>query len=179
METSEIVKSAKSYLIFEGVLALLFGISILLWPGVTLATVITFVGIYGIISGIVMFCSGVFAEKGKPTRASSVMMGLVSVLFGLLILNMPIAFAAYSTLFIAMLVGIQGIYYIINSFSQSKETTGSRVMLLIVGVVSVLFMFWVIANPVAGAIAILFYFAMMLIITGATLIAVGSSLKAK
>ena len=180
METSEYLKSAKSYIIFEGILAVLLGLAILLVPDLTVATILLFIGFYGIIHGLIMVAMGLFAQKDKGHRGLSVALGAVSILFGLIVLNMPVLYVAFNVYLIAAMIGIQGIYYVIHSFSSKvKESKGHNVMMLIGGILSVLFATWVIFNPFAGTLLLVFILALTLIISGALTIAAGASVDTK
>jgi len=176
---SELLKSAKTYLVVEGLLALGLGLVILLWPGLSVATIILFIGWYGVIHGIVLFFEGAFAHKDTSDRGLGVVMGILSVIFGLLVLNVPVFFAAFYLFFIAAMIGVQGIYYIVSGFT-SEESKGHKVMVFIAGVLAVLFSFWVIfINPKAGATLLLFVLSVMLLLSGSVLVAAGTSIKTK
>ncbi len=180
METTEYLKSAKAYIIFEGVLAVLLGLAILLIPGITVTTILLFIGYYGIIHGIILVAMGFFAQKDKGHRGLSVALGAVSILFGLIVLNMPVLYIAFNLYLIAAMIGIQGIYYVIHSFnSRGNESRGHNIMMLIAGILSVLFALWVVFNPLSGALLLVFFLALTLIVSGALTIAAGSSIESK
>jgi len=180
METTEFLKSAKFYIIFEGILAVLLGMAILLIPDLTVTTILLFIGYYGIIHGLVLVVMGMFAQRDKGHRGLSVALGAVSVLFGLIVLNMPVVYIAFNLYLIAAMIGIQGIYYVIHSLSsKDKDSKGHNVMLFIAGVLSVLFAMWVVFNPLSGALLLVFILSLMLIISGALTIAAGSSVDTK
>jgi len=178
MDTSEYLKSAKFYIVFEGILAVLLGMAILLVPDLSIATILLFIGYYGVIYGAILAIMGMFAKKDKGHRGLSVAMGGVSILFGLLVLNMPILYVAFNLYLIAAMIGIQGIYYIIHSF-DSKETKGHDTMLFIAGLLAVLFAVWVVFNPLASVVLLVFILAITLIISGALTIAAGSTIETK
>jgi|GEM_PF-2939661 len=180
METTEYLKSAKAYVILEGVLAVLLGLAILLVPDITVTTILLFIGYYGVIHGVVLVAMGLFAQKDKGHRGLSVALGAVSILFGLVVLNMPVAYIAFNLYLIAAMIGIQGIYYVIHSFnSRGNESRGHNIMMLIGGILSILFATWVVFNPLSGALLLVFILALTLIISGALTIAAGSSIETK
>jgi uncharacterized membrane protein HdeD (DUF308 family) len=180
METTEYLKSAKFYIIFEGILAVLLGLAILLVPDLTIETILIFIGFYGVIHGLILVGMGMFAQRDKGHRGLSIAVGAVSILFGLIVLNMPVVYIAFNLYLIAAMIAIQGIYYIIHSFSpKDKESKGHNVMLFIAGVLAVLFALWVVFNPLAGVLLLVFILALTLIISGALAIAAGSSIETK
>ncbi|MEI6266858.1 MAG: DUF308 domain-containing protein [bacterium] len=176
---SELLKSAKTYLVVEGLLALGLGLIILLWPGLSVATIILFIGWYGVIHGIVLFFEGAFAHKGTSDRGLGVVMGILSVIFGLLVLNVPVFFAAFYLFFIAAMIGVQGIYYMVAAFT-SEESKGHKVMLFIAGILALLFSFWTIfINPINSGRILVFLLSVMMLLSGAVLVAAGTSIKTK
>jgi len=180
METTEYLKSAKAYIIFEGVLAVLLGLAILLIPGITIATIILFIGWYGIIHGLILVAMGFFAQRDKGHRGLSVALGAVSILFGLIVLNMPVLYIGFIVYLIAAMIGIQGIYYIIHSFnSRGNESRGHNIMMFIGGVLSILFALWVVFNPLSGTLLLVFILSLTLIVSGALTIAAGASIETK
>jgi len=76
MGSKELLKSAKTYIIFEGVLAILFGLILMLWPGLSVATFIMSIGFYGIIHGLISLVMGVFFN---PKEGGLLMIFLLSL----------------------------------------------------------------------------------------------------
>ena len=178
MEATSLLQSVKTYMVFEGLASVLLGLVILLWPGLTVSVVLTLVGIYGIVRGLILFFKGTFAHKGETERALGIVMGMISVLFGLLVLNNPVAFAAFGLIFVAAVVGVQGIYDIASAFTLNS-TTGHRVLVFIAGALALLFTVWTVTNPAAGGLFLVLYLAVTLIFAGSATIVVGSSIKLK
>jgi uncharacterized membrane protein HdeD (DUF308 family) len=80
----EAVGRSWGWLLLLGVLTLLFGVALLVWPGKTLVVIATFLGVYLLVSGIFQIVAG-FATSGLDggMRALAVVAGIVSVLLGL------------------------------------------------------------------------------------------------
>ena len=178
MDSMELLRSAKSYIIFEGVLAVLMGLIIMLWPGLTVATIILFIGIYGIIHGVVLVGMGIFAQKGEERRSLSIGTGILSILFGLIVLNMPVLYAAFNLYVIAAMIGVEGIFLMVHSFT-SDETMGHKIMMFIAGVLTILFAIWAMFNPLSGGLLLVFFLSLTLIISGSLTIVAGVSIKTK
>jgi len=179
MNSKELLESAKTYIIFEGILAILFGLILMLWPGLSVATFIVFIGFYGIIHGIILLIMAIFSQKGEPNRGLSVATGALSLLFGIIILNMPVLYAAFNLYVIAAMIGIEGIFLAFHGFTASKDSSGHKIMLTVAGILTLLFSIWVFTNPKEGGILMIFLLSLTLIISGALTIAAGSSIKTK
>lgn len=179
MDSKELLTSAKTYIIFEGVLAILFGLILMMWPGLSVATFVMFIGFYGIIHGLISLIMGIFSQKGDPNRGLSVATGALSFLFGIVILNMPVLYAAFNLYVIAAMIGVEGVFLAIHGFTADKDKTGHKLMLTIAGILTILFAIWVFFNPKEGGLLMIFLLSLTLIISGALTIAAGSSIKTK
>ena len=71
-----------------GIISLLAGVAVLVWPGRTLIVVAVLFGIYWIVNGAVELFMALSA-RGVPGRGWTVVMGVISMLAGLLVLVYP------------------------------------------------------------------------------------------
>lgn len=80
----EAVGRSWGWVLLLGVLTLLFGLALLVWPGKTLVVIATLLGVYLLVSGIFQIVAG-FATTGLDggMRALAIVAGIVSVLLGL------------------------------------------------------------------------------------------------
>lgn len=179
MNSKELLESAKTYVIFEGVLAVLFGLMLLFWPGLSVATFIIFIGIYGIIHGIILLIMAIFSQKGESNRGLSIATGALSLLFGIVIMNMPVLYAAFNLYVIAAMIGIEGIFLAFHGFTSGEGSTGHKIMLVVAGIFALLFSIWVFCNPKEGGILMIFLLSLTLIISGALTISAGASIGTK
>jgi uncharacterized membrane protein HdeD (DUF308 family) len=73
----------------RGVLAIAFGVSILVWPHVTLSTVVVLFGLYAILDGLWAIAAGMRASTRLFDAWPVLLEGVVSVALGLLALARP------------------------------------------------------------------------------------------
>jgi uncharacterized membrane protein HdeD (DUF308 family) len=73
-----------------GVVSILFGILVLVWPGISLAILVIMVGIWAIIIGILQTVSSV-GHRAVPNSGWvwGIIGGALSILFGILVLIWP------------------------------------------------------------------------------------------
>jgi uncharacterized membrane protein HdeD (DUF308 family) len=76
-------------LIFEGVLSIAAGVLAFLWPGITALSLLFIIGIWAIINGCIEIAAAIRLRKVIANEWWLVLAGVVSVLFGLLILARP------------------------------------------------------------------------------------------
>jgi len=125
-------------LIVMGIVAIVLGVLVLVWPNATLLVVAITFGIQLIIGGAVRLAvSRDLPREPGWVRPVSMLLGALSIIAGIICLFRP----GTSLLVIAILIAIgwiaEGIAAIAHGFG-SDRTTGTRVFLIVVGVVSVI-----------------------------------------
>lgn len=90
-----------------GVLGVVAGILVLVWPGITVLLLALLVGFWAIITGVAEIAAAIRLRKQIQGEAFLILAGAISVLAGILIVINPIA-GAYG---IALLVGIYALIY--------------------------------------------------------------------
>ncbi|MFF2633620.1 HdeD family acid-resistance protein [Microbacterium sp. NPDC058021] len=105
-----VLNGIRTALGISGVLALLLGILIIVWPGRTAMVVVAIVAVYAIAAGLVYAGLGIFsAQKGGWARVGHIVLGVLFVIAGIVaFINLPAA-TAWFGVFIGVLVGIMWI----------------------------------------------------------------------
>lgn len=101
------------WLILIGILGIAAGLLTFLWPGITALVLALFIGVWSLVHGIFEIIGAIKIRKEIDNEWWLVLSGVLSVLFGLVMLIMPGAGAlalvwvigAYSIIFGALLVG--------------------------------------------------------------------------
>lgn len=73
-------------LALQGVLVLIVGFLILLWPVMTMDVLVTFIGAFAFVSGIFALVAMTKAEKGR--RGILILQGVVGIIFGIMLFCM-------------------------------------------------------------------------------------------
>ncbi|MFE5409815.1 HdeD family acid-resistance protein [Microbacterium sp. NPDC056569] len=90
-----------------GVLALIVGILILVWPGKTAAVVTAIIAIYAIAAGLVYAGLGIFSKtKGGWARVGHILLGVLFIIAGVVALFNLGQTTAWLALFLGILIGI-------------------------------------------------------------------------
>ena len=76
-------------LILRGVLAILFGVAAILWPGITLLTLIVLFGVYAIVDGLIAIWTGFSRTRESPRWWTFLVEGLLGVGAGIAALVWP------------------------------------------------------------------------------------------
>ena len=110
-------------LVLEGVVGIIIGILTFLWPGITTMVLLYLIAFWAIFTGILEIVAGIRLREVIANEWLLILMGVLSVLFGFLILIFPGAGAlaiviwigAYALLFGIMLIALA---FLLRRFRQ-------------------------------------------------------------
>ena len=112
------------FLLFEGILGILAGVVALVWPGITALAFLFLLATWAIITGILEIVAPLSFPMSGGRALLSVLTGLVSIVFGVLIAAQP----SSGLLAVVWLIGIYaiviGVMYIVVYF-ESRSLTSS------------------------------------------------------
>jgi uncharacterized membrane protein HdeD (DUF308 family) len=100
--------------LFEGILDIIFGVIILAYPVMSIAIFILFIGVWAIFMGAAQIIS--FFTLDGSGRGLFLFSGVISVIFGILLILNPILGAVSLTMLIGAFVLLYGIMAVILSF---------------------------------------------------------------
>jgi len=167
---SEAEKSAvngiRTALGIGGVLALIVGILILVWPGKTFAVVTAIIAIYAIAAGLVYAGLGIFSKtKGGWARIGHILLGVLFIIAGVVALFNLTASSAWLLLFIGILVGIMWIVEGIVALSTLGDAS-SKGWSIFFAILSIIAGVIVLFSPVWGTIVLWWILGISLIVLG-------------
>jgi uncharacterized membrane protein HdeD (DUF308 family) len=162
-------------LIVRGVLAVAFGIAMVVWPGIGFGTLVLLVGAYAFVDGLASLGTA-FTRAAEGHRGWLVFQGLAGVAVGVITL-LYTDITAVALLFV---VGgwaiVLGITQLVVAFRVPMERS-TRILVGLYGVLAIAFGTLMFVQPVGGAVALVALIAAFAIVTGSTLIAVGIEVR--
>lgn len=162
--------------VLRGVLAILFGILAIMWPGVTLASLVLLYGAYALLEGILSVWSGI-SEYGERERWwMEILGGVFSIIVGIMTFAWPGITALALLYIIAFWAIFRGVLEIMAAIRLRKVIEG-EFWLALAGIFSILFGVILIARPGAGAVALVMVIGGFAIAFGILLIVLGFRLK--
>lgn len=167
-------KGSGTALIVRGIAAVLFGILVVVWPGVSVLALVILFGIYAILDGVTSI-----AHYLSPRRRRSVWQligGIISVLAGVVAFVWPDITALSLALVIGVWAVILGISQIALSF-EVKKMLRLWWLWLLTGIITTLFGLFVVILPGPGILSLLGLLSSFAILTGILLIASGIGLR--
>lgn len=156
----------------RGVLALLFGLGALSFPGLTVLILVIFFGIWALIDGF----TALMMAFGEKRRVAYILLGAISVIAGLYALVRPGMTALALLWLIGIWAVVRGIGEIMAAMQIRKEVKGEWAIALS-GVISVLFGIFVLARPGAGALALVWMIALYAFMSGILKLMLGFKLR--
>jgi len=160
------INGVRTALGVAGVLALVVGILILVWPGKTAEFVTFVIGAYAIIGGIIYAGLGIFTRhKGGWSRVGHIALGLVFIVAGIFILiNLAIATAWIAT-FVGILVGIMWIVEGIVALSTLGDAA-SKGWSIFFAIISIIAGLYLVFSPLWGAVVLWWLLGIALVVLG-------------
>lgn len=170
-EARSFVKSVRVLLAVSGVIALVAGIILLVWPGKSATVVagiaVAIIGAYFIIGGLVYIALAIFSrEKGGWSRIGHILLGLLYLVAGVIMFTNFYASSAALIIITMIFIGVSWIVDGVVSLSLLNHST-SKVWTVLYAILSIL----------AGVIvffAPLYTAAVLWMIIGVTLIVLGA-----
>lgn len=159
----------------RGLFAIVFGLAIMIWPGISLSILLTLFGIFSIFSGSVLL---LLALQGRTVEGNWLLIleGCLGLGLGLLTLFRPQTTGIFLLLMVAIWAIITGIFQIGTALRLRREIENEW-LLISAGIASALFGLLMALRPVAGATAIMWLVGAYAISLGILLIIFSFRLK--
>ena len=152
--------------LLQGIAAILLGLMLLTNPGATLLALMTFLGFYLLITGMLALVR-VFVDRSTPWLWS-LLSGIVGILAGVFVLNHPLLAAVTVPTVLILVLGFEalsmGVFELIRGFK------GGGAGAFILGVINALIGLLLVGRPMAAALAVPFVFGVLLLIEGVGLV---------
>jgi uncharacterized membrane protein HdeD (DUF308 family) len=137
----------------RALLALVFGVLTIAWPGVTLFVLVVLFGAWCLVDGVSRLVGLIRAGRENPRRTAEIVGAVSSIGIGALTLVWPGVTAVALTLLVAAWAILIGVTEVATAIRWRKVLTGEWVLIL-AGVVSVLFGIVLALAPVPGALSL-------------------------
>jgi uncharacterized membrane protein HdeD (DUF308 family) len=174
-DTETLTKSVSTWIGLRGALALIFGIVLLAYPGISLAALVLTFGAVAFVDGIAVIVTA-FAARQVSGRGWMIFHGILSVATGVVVWVWPDLSALALLYVIGAWATLVGMLQIAGAFELVLDG-GDRVLLVLSGLVSIAFgaIMWI--HPGAGALALLTLIAAFAVVSGTTLLVAGYRIR--
>lgn len=159
-------------LALRGVLAILFGVLALIWPGLALEVLVLLFGAYALVDGVAAIFTAFSNREVNKSWWILALEGVIGVIAGILTFVYPGITALVLLTVIAVWAIMTGVMEIIAAIRLREEIEG-ELLLGLSGLASVIFGVLVLLFPGGGALAVVWMIAIYSIVFGVLLIALG------
>jgi uncharacterized membrane protein HdeD (DUF308 family) len=160
----------------EGVLAVAFGMVLIIWPDIGLSALVWIVGVYALARGLVTGAGALLTPVAPGERRWLVVQGVVATGVGIAVLAWP-DISAKALLYViagyAIVVGV----LLLGSALYLPLSGGRRLLLALTGMIFAAYGAVMFIEPGEGALAQIALIASFMIVTGATMIGLALELR--
>ncbi|HEU4647808.1 MAG TPA: HdeD family acid-resistance protein [Gemmatimonadales bacterium] len=140
----------------RGVVALLFGLFTLFYPGISLAALVLVFGAFAFADGVFTVIAAIANRRGEPHWVALLLSGIAGIVIGVVTFFSPAITAIVLLAFIAAWAIITGVGEIAAAI-RLRRVINNEWLMGIAGVLSVLFGVLLIAMPGVGALAVVLW----------------------
>jgi uncharacterized membrane protein HdeD (DUF308 family) len=148
--------------LLQGLAAILMGVMLLARPGETLIALVTLLGVYWLITGMLSLVQ-MFVDHSVPW-IWSLIAGVVGVMAGMFVLNHPLLAALSVPAGIAVALGIQGL--VIGTAEVVHGFAGGGLGSFVLGAINIIMGLLLIATPLQAMIVVPIVFGFLLLLQG-------------
>ena len=175
-EYAKIAQGAWIWAVVRGALLILFGIIAMVAPISTAIVLAVVIGIFAIIDGIIDLIDAI-RHRGTAGVGLRVFLGVVSLLFGIIILVWPGKTLGFVVILIAIWSILIGALQIVANVGIRKEAPGAWVWGVVAGAIGLIFGIVVLFNLGIGLVALIWLVGIWAIIFGVALIFLGLQVR--
>jgi uncharacterized membrane protein HdeD (DUF308 family) len=159
----------------RGLLAVLFGVALIVWPGIGLGILVLLFGAYALVDGVFALAHA-FGSNDERHRWAHVIEGIVGIAAGIVTFAWPGITALVLLYVIAAWAIVTGVLELVAAF-RLRAHIENELWLGLGGVLSILFGLLLFIAPGAGALAVVWIIAAYAILFGITLVALAFRLR--
>jgi uncharacterized membrane protein HdeD (DUF308 family) len=156
-------------LLLRGLAAIAFGLLTWVQPGISLAALVLLFGVYSIVDGVLAVWTAVAGRRDQEHWWMLLLGGLLGIGVGIVTLAIPGLTALALLFYIAIWAIARGVLEIVVAIRLRKEIQGEW-LLILGGLASVAFGTLLMAQPGAGALAVLWLIATFAVVFGLILV---------
>ncbi len=164
-------------LTLRGIVAVIFGIAAVFWPGITLVTLLYLFAAWVLVDGIIRLATGIVRIGEHQLGFLTVLIGLLQLGAGVYLLRHPHVTFATLILIIGFLLIISGVIEVVASLTSGDSATG-KTLAIIIGVAAVIAGIILFFQPAKSGVAFVWILGLYALIAGPMLIAESLELKA-
>jgi len=160
-------------MLLRGVFAIIFGLIVLVFPGIALLALIFVFGAYALIDGILAVIVAISERRNLPRWGWQVVEGVAGIILGIIAFTWPRETALVLLYIVAIWAVITGVMELAAAFTVGNWLLG------LAGVLSIVFGIILFVHPGAGLLSLLWLLGIYAIIFGVVLIVHAFQLRSR
>jgi uncharacterized membrane protein HdeD (DUF308 family) len=160
----------------RGLVAILYGVVALVWPGLTLEILVLFFGAYMLLDGVFAIIAAFTHRAGHDSWWVLLLEGLLGIAAGIITVLRPGLATLVLIYIISFWAIVTGVLEIVAAIRLRKEIQGEW-LLALSGIVSLVLGVVLLLNPAAGALTVAWLIGVYAILFGAMLLSLGLRLR--
>ena len=160
----------------RGLIALIFGVLVLAWPGISILVFAIIFGAFVFVDGIFTLVAAVNYKAGAGRRTWLYIRGIAGIIVGLITFFWPAITALALFLLVAAWALVTGVMELAFAFTANQKTA-IRWMFAVSGILSLILGGLMLARPVLGILVIIWIIGVYAILAGILLIILGFRLR--
>jgi len=163
--------------IAQGVLAILFGVLALFWPGLTVALFIVLFGVFVLIWGVVGTVVGLATLGANKFWWLEILFSVLAIGLAVYVLRNPAAAAGIFVLFMGLTFLVRGVVDLLEGLFDTDRTGDARIFSGLAGAIGMLAGVVTLLHPVSAGVAVVWVVGLYAVLYGA--LAIGFAMRAQ
>jgi uncharacterized membrane protein HdeD (DUF308 family) len=167
-------------ILVRGIIALIFGIVVLAWPGAALIFFAILFGAFVFVDGIFTLVVAIKYKAGGGRRVWMYISAIAGIIVGLIIFFLPVYAIPLLILILVYLIAawalVTGVMELVYAF-QANQDTAIRWMFAIIGILSIILGILMLLKPLIGALVIAMVVGAYAVLAGILLIILSVRLR--
>lgn len=173
---ARIAKGAWIWAVVRGVCAILFGIIAMVAPLTTALALAIVIGVFAVLDGIIDLVDAI-RHRGTAGVGLRVFLGVISLLFGLILLVWPGKTIGFMVILIAIWSIVIGVLQIVANVGIRKESGSAWIWGVVSGALGVIFGILVLFNLSIGLVTLIWLLGIWAIVFGIALLVLGFQVR--
>ncbi len=168
----------RSGVLLRGIVSLILGILILVWPQLSLGVFLLLFGVFALVDGVFSLFHAIGRAMNGQSWVLRLLTGLFGIGVGIVVFVWPGITAVVLVYIIAAWALATGIVEIVTAIEFRQQLTGEW-LLAATGIISVLFGLLLFVNPAAGVLALAILIGIYFVILGILLLVLAFQLPSR
>lgn len=164
-------------LALRGLIAILFGLLALVWPGITLFVLVILFGSYCLVDGVFAIVAAIRAAEAHTRWAQLLIMGIFGIIIAAITFFYPGITALALLYVIAVWAIVTGVLELLAGFELRRHLS-DEILWILAGLASIAFGVILFLRPLSGALAVIWLIGIYAIVFGVLLLGLAFRLRA-